>query len=116
MQLLSHSRFHQGLSFLPAARGILEKWVESDHRYRTLQAVQTIEYMREESRPFAPALHRLLALISKRPKLPPGVSGAIDQWADQVTLHFLQGAPLYYKALAKWTSRAHMEPDPSVHF
>ena len=36
--------------------------------------------------------------------------------AAQVALHFLQGAPLYYTSLARWTSAAHLQPDSSVHF
>lgn len=78
----------------------------------SLQAVQTIEYMRDESQPFVPTLRQLLSL---RPNghndVVPGAGAAA-----QVTLHFLQGAPLYYTSLARWTSAAHLQPDSSVHF
>lgn len=97
------------------ARKILEYWLKKNNRLATLQAVQTIEYMREQGSPFVPDLHQLLAVVSKQPS-DAGGAGNINLWATQVDLHFLQGFPIYYKSYAKWTPQSQMDINTSIHF
>jgi arylsulfatase A-like enzyme len=93
------------------ARDILEQWIRGNNQQATLQALQTVEYLRDYARPFASSLHKFLAPLSEAD---PDCYDIVC--AAQGTLHFLLGAPLYYKDFAHWTPRTQMEPDPTVHF
>ena len=86
-------------------------FLRDDDPHVALQALQTIEYLRDEAKPFAPALRELLARLSKQTRAPYDIL-----CVTQETLHFLEGAPLYYEEFARWTPKARMEPDKSVHF
>lgn len=98
------------------AAELLKRWARSEDTFASLQAVQTIEYMRSNAKPFSRTLQSLLSEAQGRKTGRKEHLNYMVKWATQVTLHFLNGAPLFYKAYAKWTSKAHMEPDPSVHF
>lgn len=92
-------------------REILEHWLQNDDRWLVLQAEQTIEYMREQGAPFALALRKLLQRQHDNNN-----AGYDVQCAAETTLHFLEGAPLYYEGFKRWTPKSQMLPNPSVHF
>lgn len=98
------------------AAGILRRWARSEETFASLQAVQTIEYMRQGAKPFGGLLKGMLADDMRKDVSASAKLNYMVKWASEVTLHFLDGAPLFYRAFAKWTSKAHMEPDPSVQF
>ncbi len=94
------------------ARRRLRGWIQNDDRNASLLALQTIEYMRDKARPFAPALWKFQRQLTRDPP----AKNYDTECAAETTLHFLEGAPLYYPEFARWLPKAQTETDTAVHF
>jgi arylsulfatase A-like enzyme len=90
----------------PRAEPLLTGWLRGKDEMTALQALQVITYMGEKARPYAEALHAELK----------GHHSYDFTSSAETTLHFLEGAPLFYQDAAAFTPVDQKQPDPHVHF
>ncbi len=93
------------------AYDILKKYLYAENENLLLRALQTIQNMRGKSMAFKPHLETQLNRLGRDQNMNYDVTSIIG-----VTLHFLDGSPLYYKYDEKWTPKSQMKTDPSIHF
>lgn len=97
-----------------AAKKILEKHTSGDNDLLILQALQTIQYMRESGKPFLPLLNQVQERFSKK------VKGVSDNYnivsITDATLYFLNGKALFFNEFKKWVPDSQLKEDKMIRF
>lgn len=97
-----------------AAKNILEKYASGDNGLLILQALQTIQYMRESGKPFLPLLQQVQERFAKKVK---GISVTYNIVSiTDATLHFLKGKALFFNESKKWMPESQLKEDKMIRF
>ena len=96
------------------AKNILEKYTSEENGLLILQALQTIQYMRDAGKSFLPVLHQVKERFSKKVKEIDDNYNIVSITA--ATLHFLNGEALFFTEFEKWMPDSQLKEDKTVRF